>query len=138
MMDSDLRSRAGRVRLPGHGDGDSARADGVRAGSDGVRARADGVRRVRRMSNWTAAALLAGTSVTAVALAHHTQAVSSSSATGSGTVSASGAHGVTGPQLTGPVATSGGSGVVVTTTRRVVNGHVVITQVRHAAGGRDR
>jgi hypothetical protein len=35
--------------------------------------------------------------------------------------------------VNGPVATTGGSGATVTTTRQVVNGHVVITQVRHPA-----
>jgi ApbE family len=66
----DFRSRVSRLRTAG-------------------RARRDGVRHVRRMSNWTAAALVAGTGAAAVALAHHAfpvsaPAASAASATGIG------------------------------------------------------
>jgi hypothetical protein len=97
------------------------------------RARNDGVRRVRRMSNWTAAALLVGTGATTVALASHAFPASTSgtstAASGQGTaVQTSNA-----PHVNGAVATSGGSGATVTTTTHVVNGKTVVTQVRHPA-----
>jgi len=92
------------------------------------------------MSNWTAAALLVGTGATAVALAHNAFPVGTSTAsstTGTGVVTATGAHGTSAPQVGGPVATSGGSGVTVTTTTHVVNGKTVVTQVRHVAAYHD-
>jgi hypothetical protein len=96
-------------------------------------ARNDGVRRVRRMSNWTAAALLVGTGATTVALASHAFPASTSgtatAASGQGTaVRASNA-----PHVNGAVATSGGSGATVTSTTHVVSGKTVVTQVRHPA-----
>ena len=103
------------------------------AGPARSRVRNDGVRRVRRMSNWTAAALLVGTGATTVALASHAFPASTS-----GTTSASGAQGTAvqtsnAPHVSGAVATSGGSGATVTTTTHVVNGKTVVTQVRHPA-----
>lgn len=116
----------GWVRLPGPGE----------AAGDARRARRDGVRHVRRMSNWTAAALVVGTGAAALALAHHAfpvaaPAASTASATGiGGTAVTSGAGG---PQVSHPVATTSGSGVVVTTQTKTVNGRVVVTQVRRPA-----
>lgn len=140
-MDRDHDSHQGQVRLPGYGEeGPADRADQAGEGaSRAAQTRSDGIRRVRRMSNWTAAALLVGTGATAVALAHHAFPVTTSAAgtTSTGVVSATGAQGTGAPQVTGPVATSGGSGVTVTTVRHVVNGHVVVTQVRHVAAYHD-
>jgi hypothetical protein len=102
-MDHDYG--AGRHRLPGY-DNDA----GARISRD------DGVRRVRRMSNWTAAALVAGVAVTSGYFAH-AATVASQQASPAGTVS-TGQPGQAGtavpghkPSLTHPVVTSGGSGV---------------------------
>jgi hypothetical protein len=126
-MDTNRSSRRGP--LP------SAGPD-TTAGQDRSRARNDGIRRVRRMSNWTAAALLVGTGATTVALASHAFPASTSGTTTAST--ASGAQGTSvqtpgAPHLSGAVTTSGGSGATVTTTTRVVNGKTVVTQVRHPA-----
>lgn len=79
---------------------------------DRVRARDHGIRRVRRLSNWTALALVAATGATAgyFAQASHSAAASASQP------AAAAAHGsgqpcVTAPVVTAPVATTGGSGV---------------------------
>jgi hypothetical protein len=101
------------------------------------RARADGLRRVRRMSNWTAAALLAGTGATTVALASH-----ASPANTSGTATAASRPGTAvlapnAPHVAGAVATSGGSGATITSTPRVVNGKTAVTQVNRAVGYQD-
>jgi hypothetical protein len=105
--------------------------------SGGVRGqRRDGLRRVRHMSNWTAAALLAGTGVATVALATHaTQTGTASTSTASASGHSTQGTGVqaTAPHVQGSVVTSGGSGATVTTTTKVVNGHVVTTRVRHPA-----
>lgn len=144
-MDMNRDSHQGQVRLPGYGAaGPTTRADQASdAGpaSHAAQQRTDGVRRVRRMSNWTAAALLVGTGATSVALAHNAFPVGTSTA---GSTAASGvaststaAQGTSGPQVTGPVTTSGGSGVTVTTSTHVVNGKTVVTQVRHVAAYHD-
>ena len=122
---------AGQVRLPGPGG----------AAADRRQARDDGVRHVRRMSNWTAAALLAGTGAATVALAHHAFPVSAPAASAVSTTTGVGGTAVTnaagGPQVSHSVATASGSGVVVTTQTKTVNGKVVVTQVRHAAAYHD-
>src|SRR5690348_934413 len=77
-MSTDREPRSGQRRLPGFVE--PAPAEGFvpvpelgrpapesRAGE----ARAEGLRRVRRVSNWTAAALVVGTGAAAVALAHN-------------------------------------------------------------------
>jgi hypothetical protein len=100
-------------------------------------ARSNGVRHARRMSNWTAAALIAGTGAATIALAHNAvpsavpQAGTTSATTGTG--AAAPAHGSGGPQVTHSVATTSGSGVTVTTTTHKANGKTVITRTRHAA-----
>jgi hypothetical protein len=103
---------AGRRRLPGHDDDWTAPGETIRTAR---MSRDDGVRRVRRMSNWTAAALIAAAAVTSGYFAHATTAAAPGTSS-SGTVS-NGQPGtsVTGhkPNLTHPVATSGGSGVTV-------------------------
>jgi len=117
---------AGWVRLPGPGD----------AAAESRRARRDGVRHVRRMSNWTAAALIAGTGAATVALAHHAFPVSAPAAGAAATTGVGGTaitNGAGGPQVSHPVATTSGSGVAVTTQTQTVNGKTVVTQVPRAA-----
>lgn len=123
-----------RVRLPGAGDGEPGLGSQPDPDGQPGRERGDSLRRVRRISNWTAAALIAGTGATTVALASHALAPSASSTsygTSGSNSAATGAQGQNAPSVNGSVATSGGSGVTVTTTKKVVNGHTVITQVRH-------
>ncbi len=92
------------------------------------------------MSNWTLAALLAGTGAATVALAHHafppaaTTAGTSTTAAGATTATA---HGASGPQVSHSVATTSASGVTVTTTTHTVNGRTVVTHVRHVPAYHD-
>ncbi|HET7017189.1 MAG TPA: hypothetical protein VFI65_24915 [Streptosporangiaceae bacterium] len=99
-MDQDYQ--AGRHRLPGYEDARISRDQGVR--------------RVRRMSNWTAAAMVAGVAVTTGYFAH---AATLASQPGSVSTGQSGQSGTTAPghkaNVTHPVATSGGSGVTAGT-----------------------
>jgi hypothetical protein len=84
------------------------------------------------MSNWTAAALIVGTGAATVALAHHAFPASAPAAGASSTTGIGGTavtNGAGGPQVSHPVATTSGSGVVVTTQTKTVNGRVVVTQV---------
>jgi hypothetical protein len=146
-MDTDRNPRRGQVPLPGFAE--SAPAQGrvpLPGPSETVPAdpaaqtRTEGIRRVRRMSNWTAAALVVGTAATTVALAHHAfpvsaPAASAASTTGIGSTAVT--NGASGPQVSHSVATTSGSGVVVTTQTKTVNGKVVVTQVRHAVAYHD-
>lgn len=106
-MDGDYQTS--RRHPPGY---DDWAADVRRAGDARAR-RADGVRRVRKMSNWTAAVLVAGVAVTSGYFAHAatvaTQAAGYSGSSGQGQPGTA----VTGHKasLTHPVVTSGGSGV---------------------------
>jgi hypothetical protein len=140
-MNSERDPRTGQVPLsPSGPDTEPAddRATGTAPGFDSTTtARTQGLRRVRRMSNWTAAALIVGTGASAVALAHHAAVpvpppanLSTPTTSGVGASSVSNVHG--GPQVSHSVATTSASGVTTTTTTRVVNGHAVVTQVRHA------
>jgi len=88
--------------------------------------RRDGIHRARRVSNWTAAFLLAVTGGSAAALAR--QASHPVAAATSGTVTAGQAAG--GPHVPHSVATTTASGVTVTTTTQTVNGKTIVTQVR--------
>ncbi len=131
-MDSDREPNWGQVPLPGFG-------ESPRAGDQPERAaptRAEGVRHVRRMSNWTAAALIVGTGAATVALVHHaipTTAPAASTVSGpTGAGPAGTTNGAGGPQVSHAVATTTGSGVVVTTTTHTVNGKVIVTHVRHS------
>lgn len=102
-------SDRGKRRLPGY----AGREPGAESVRDARVRRDVGVRRVRQVSNWTAAALVAGAAVTSGYFAHAatvaTQAPGYSGTYGQGQpgTTATG-HKVS---LTHPVATSGGSGV---------------------------
>ena len=98
------------------------------------------------MSNWTLAALIAGTGAATVALAHHafpaataagTTAAGTAGAGTTGTAADPAAHGASGPQVAHSVATTSGSGVTVTTTTHTVNGKTVVTHVRHVPAYHD-
>ena len=127
---SDHRHSHGRKRTWTH------RAGACPAGTS--------LRHARRVSNWTAAALIAGTGTAAVALAH--QAVTRRRAAGvaatgaasaAGTAAgATGTQAVAGPRVNHSVATTTASGVTVTATTRTVNGKAVVTRVRHAPATR--
>ena len=147
-MNSDPTPRSGQVPLPGFAEaapaevweplpGSSRSALADRTGQS----RAEGLRRVRRMSNWTAAALIVGTGATTLALAHHAfpiaapAASSASTTTGIGTTAVT--NGTSGPQVSHSVATTSASGVTVTTTSHVVNGKTVVTHVRHVPAYHD-
>jgi hypothetical protein len=92
------------------------------------------------MSNLTAAALVAGTGAAVMALAHHALPVSAPAASAASTTGIGGTavtNGTGGPQVSQPVATSSGSGVVVTTQTKTVNGKTVIIHVRHVVAYHD-
>jgi hypothetical protein len=125
-MDAARHPLPNRLPLPGTGE-PGAQERG--------RARTASLRRIRRMSNWTAAALLVGTGAGTAALATHAFPVGTSATTASSATT--GSHGATAPHVGGTVVTSGGSGSTVTTTTRVVNGKTVVTQVRHPAAYHD-
>ena len=125
-MDSEREDLTWRVRLPGS-------SDPAPAGRPAP-TRGDGIRQVRRMSNWTLAALIAGTGAATVALAHNAFPGAATSAGSASTARAGAAattNGATGPQVTHSVATTSGSGVGTTTTTKTANGKVVVTHVRH-------
>ena len=142
-MNSDRESRGGRVPLPGLSESGPAAESGPawRAGSaaPAAPARTDGIRHVRRMSNWTAAALIVGTGAATVALAHQalpatTTAPATAPMTRPGTTATSTAGG---PSVSHTVATTSASGVTTMTTTRTVHGKPVVTHVRHAPAHRD-
>ncbi len=99
-----------RTRLPA--------ADDPLSGAHPTAVRRAGVRAVRRASNWTAAALIAGTAAAAGYFAHATHVTSVTPGTAAVTGKAAGRP-ATGPAschqpvVSAPVVTSGGSGVVV-------------------------
>lgn len=119
-------------------------------------ARRDGIWRARRISNWTAAALIVGAGAATTALVHESfHAASNTATTGTtgntgtgvgtagtgtaagtgsatGTGSAAGTGAATGPHVSGSVATTTASGVTITTTTRYVNGKQVVTRTRSA------
>jgi len=110
------------------------------------RARRDSIRNARRVSNWTAAALVVGTGATAVALAHqsfHAAApVAGTAGQAAGAGTSAGTAGTnpqtaSGPSVSHSVATTTASGVTVTTTTHTVNGKTVVTQVRQVPAHAD-
>jgi len=137
----------GQVRLPGFVA--PATADGLvpvpalgRGGREdrARQTRDEGLRRVRRMSNWTAAALVVGTGATAIALAHNAVPVTppafpGTAVSGTTTGGTSGTTAVTngahGPQVGHAVATTSASGVTTTTTT-LPSGKTVVTHSGHA------
>jgi hypothetical protein len=131
-MDSDREYRPGQVPLPGFSEPE--------ADYQPAPPRRDGIRHARRMSNWTLAALIAGTGAATVALAHHafpsvaTMAGTSTAATAGGQATA---NGTTGPQVGQSVATTSGSGATVTTTTKTVNGKTVVVRTVHPAAYHD-
>ena len=93
---------AGQAPLPGPGE----TAPETRTAPTGR----DGIRRVRRMPNWTAAALVTGTGATTLALAHHAFPISAPTASAASTTTGIGTTAVTngtnGPQVSHSVATT--------------------------------
>ncbi|HUY50251.1 MAG TPA: hypothetical protein VMV92_31850 [Streptosporangiaceae bacterium] len=147
-MNSDREYRAGQVPLPGFGDGapndwaPGDRGPGDRGpGGQPAPARQDGIRHARRMSNWTLAALIAGTGAATVALAHHAFPSATTTAGTSATAAVPGqattVNGASGPQVAHSVASTSPSGVTTTTTTHIVNGKTVVTHVRHVPAYHD-
>ena len=138
-MDSDREyGGGGRVPLPGWRD--TAAAQRTAPGA----ARENGVRQLRRMSAWSAAALIVGTGAATAAFAHSfmPSAPSASPATATGTSGAAVAAGGTGQSASGPgvthsVATTSPSGVTTMTTTHTVGGKTVVTHVRQGATYQD-
>jgi hypothetical protein len=102
-----------RVRLSG--------ANEQRVGPAERAARAEGVRHLRRLTNWTLAAMLVGVGATSAAFAHAIPGLSGGTAAVQtavvGSTATSGS--AVAPAVSGPVATSGGSGVVTAATGSV-------------------
>jgi hypothetical protein len=131
-MDSDRKDRAGQVPLPGFGEPE--------ASYQPAPPRRDGIRHARRMSNWTLAALIAGTGAATVALAHHafpSVAATAGTATTAATGGQAAVSGTSGPQVSHSVATTSGSGATVTTSTQTVNGKTVIVRTVHPAAYHD-
>ncbi len=134
-MNSDREDLGGRVPLPGIADAGQD-GSGRQPGLD----RRAGIRHARRVSNWTAAALIVGAGAATLALAHQAlpatapAAGPASAPAAAGTASAAGS---TGPRAAHSVATTSASGVTMTTTTRTVNGKTIVTHVRHAPAYRD-
>ena len=137
-MDRDQEYRGGgRVPLPDWED--SAAGQPIAPAS----ARENGVRQLRRMSAWSAAALIVGTGAATAAFAHgFTPAAQAGGSTAAGTASgvagpgAAGAH-ASGPAVTHSVATTSPSGVTTVTTSRTVGGKTVVTHVQRAPAYQD-
>jgi hypothetical protein len=130
-MDSDREDRTGQVPLPGFGEPE--------AGYQPAPPRRDGVRHARRMSNWTLAALIAGTGAATLALAHHgfPQVAATAGASTAATGGQAAVNGTSGPQVSHSVATTSGSGATVTTSTQTVNGKTVIVRTVHPAAYHD-
>jgi hypothetical protein len=99
------------------------------ARAEAGRARDDSIRRVRRMTNWTAAIMIAGAGATTVALASQAMPTTTSPTGSAYTVPGTQAHGASAPHVGGAVVTSGGSGAVATTTH-LANGSPAVTPLR--------
>ena len=130
-MDADRGEPGGRVPLAGLGKSYSA---------ERPVAHRDGIRHARRLSNWTAAALIVGTGAAAVAFAHQAlPAAAPAPATGTAAPGAgapaagvgASTPGTTAPQVSHSVATTSASGV---TTTRTVNGKTLVIRTAPARG----
>ena len=136
-MDPEREYRGGgRVRLPDWEDPATAHRAAPAA------ARENGVRQLRRMSAWSAAALIVGTGAATAAFAHGftppAQAAGPAAAgTSSGTAGASAASAHGGPTVSRSVATTSASGVTTVTTTRTVGGKTVVSHVRRAPAYQD-
>jgi hypothetical protein len=133
-MESDREyGSGGRVPLPGWEDPAQARRTAPGA------ARENGVRHLRRMSAWSAAALVVGTGAATAAFAHAyahpAQVAGPATAAGTSGTGAAGAPGqsASGPGVSHSVATTSASGVTTVTTTRTVGGKTVVTHVRQGA-----
>jgi hypothetical protein len=127
-MDADREYRTGQVPLPGFSEPDARYPHAP--------PRRDGVRHARRVSNWTLAALIAGTGAATVALAHHAFPLAATAAGTPAPAAAGGQAAVNrtgGPQVSHSVATTSGSGATVTTATQTVNGKTVIVRTVHPA-----
>ncbi len=119
MQDYD---ETGRRRLDPPAENDWAASSARRRRA--VERRDTGVRQTRRISSWTAAALVAGVAASAGYFAHTamtpvgTTSGTSATSTVSGTGTATGQK----PSVTHPVVTSGGSGVAVGTSGAAAGG----------------
>ena len=115
-MDSERSDRPERVRLPGFDERPAPRPGPYSYTSPAdptwrpAHARDDGVRYTRRVSNWTAAALIAAVAATTGYLAHSIPATGASSGPGTGAHSKSPGVAPAGPAVGAPVVTTGGSG----------------------------
>ena len=105
-MDKDYDERSGWVPLPEY--------DDPPYGRGAATARAGGIRRMRRASNWTAAALIAGVAAATGYFAHHPPPATPATGTVT-TVPGGTTAGPHKPSLKVPVATSSGSGVTAST-----------------------
>ncbi len=96
-MRTERDPRRGQVRLPGFAESAAtewqAEDGGPPLASQVGRTRRAGIRRVRRMSNWTAAALIVGTGAATAALAHHAVSVGAPVAAASSSSSRGRHHG---------------------------------------------
>lgn len=143
-MNNERDPRSGQVPLPGAtrpapADGWVPLPDLGRSTPEGRarQARDQGLRRVRRISNWTAAALVVGTGAAAITLAHNAVPITppafpgsaTSGTTQTGTTAVT--HGASGPQVGHSVATTSASGVTTTTTT-LPNGKTVVAHSGHA------
>ena len=123
----------GRVPLPDWED--SAAGEPIAQAS----ARENGIRQLRRMSAWSAAALIVGTGAATAAFAHGftpvaraTGSMAAGPSSGPASAGAAGAHGAGGPAVTHSVAVTSASGVTTVTTTRTVGGKTVVTHVQRA------
>jgi hypothetical protein len=111
-MERDREGTTGYRRLPPP---DPAYPDDTSFARQAGMTRDGGIRRVRRVSNWTAAALIAGVAATTGYFAHASQTAAPTAGAPAGTAAAAGsATAGTGAHKAcpaAPVATSGGSGV---------------------------
>jgi hypothetical protein len=138
-MDAEREYRGGgRVPLPDWEDSAAGQPTVPAA------ARENGIRQLRRMSAWSAAALIVGTGAATAAFAHGlTPASQATGSTAAGTTSgtagpgAAAVHGSSGPTVTHSVATTSASGVTTVTTTRTVGGKTVVTHVQRAPAYRD-